>query len=53
MKNLYQRLSMLMIVILMTLIPFGSRAQEITTVKTVRANTAPCYNYWSVGAFGG
>ena len=44
---------MFIIVILMAFVPLGLIAQDQTAVKTVRANAAPCYNYWSVGAFGG
>ena len=53
MKNFSQHFSKAMIVILVALLPFASMAQEKTKQMTVRTNTAPCYNYWSVGLFGG
>jgi len=49
----YQRLSRVMIVMLVALIPFVGMAQEGIKETTVKSNTAPCYNYWSVGLFGG
>jgi outer membrane protein OmpA-like peptidoglycan-associated protein/opacity protein-like surface antigen len=52
MKNVYQRLSMAMVIALAMVLPFDSMAQDLA-VKKVRANAAPCYKYWSVGAFGG
>ena len=42
-----------MIAVLVAMMPFISMAQEGTKDVNVRTNTAPCYNYWSVGAFGG
>ncbi|MDP1622196.1 MAG: OmpA family protein [Bacteroidales bacterium] len=53
MKNFYRRLSKIMLVFLVTSIPFATTAQEAPTEPTVPANTAQCYKYWSVGAFGG
>jgi outer membrane protein OmpA-like peptidoglycan-associated protein/opacity protein-like surface antigen len=53
MKNLHQQLSRVMIALLMAAIPFVSMAQEGVKETKIRTNTAPCYNYWSVGAFGG
>ncbi|MCX6306406.1 MAG: OmpA family protein [Bacteroidetes bacterium] len=53
MKNFHQHVSLVIIAIFMAFIPFASMAQEGVKEKMVRTNIAPCYNYWSVGAFGG
>jgi len=56
MKNIYQRLPLLLIAFLLTIIPFTSNAQEkanVATNATTRENVAPSYDYWSVGVFGG
>ena len=53
MKNLYQSISRVIIVMLVAMIPFASMSQAgIKEAKTIR-NTASCYKYWSVGAFFG
>jgi len=53
MKNIYHRLCLLMIVILMAINPFISMAQEKVNETTTRENVAPSYDYWSIGVFGG
>lgn len=53
MKNLYQCLSKVMIIILLALIPFAIMAQGKPNEKKARANAAPSHSYWSVGVFGG
>ncbi len=53
MKKICQRISKLTIVVLVAFISFASMAQEGTKATNPRPNAAPCYNYWSVGAFGG
>ncbi|MCX6267173.1 MAG: OmpA family protein [Bacteroidetes bacterium] len=53
MKKFYQRLSKVMVVMLMAAIPFVSNAQNETNVIKNGTNVATCYNYWSVGLFGG
>jgi outer membrane protein OmpA-like peptidoglycan-associated protein len=53
MKKYYQHLSKAMIVALVALLPFTTPAQNEEKDVLVRTNTAPCYNYWSVGLFGG
>jgi outer membrane protein OmpA-like peptidoglycan-associated protein len=42
-----------MMVILVATLPFASMAQEGPKESKVRVNAMPCYNYWSVGVFGG
>ena len=53
MKTFYHQLSKVMFVILVTLIPWASIAQEGPKAILERTNTAQCYKYWSVGVFGG
>jgi outer membrane protein OmpA-like peptidoglycan-associated protein len=53
MKTLQQRVSKVMIAIIVAMIPFVSMAQEGVKETTIKKNAAPCDNYWSVGAFGG
>ena len=53
MKKLYHMKSMVIIALLLAIIPFATRAQESNSATNARANTAPCYKYWSVGVFGG
>ncbi len=53
MKNFYQYISKVMIAMILAMIPFASMSQEGTQEVKIRTNTAPCYNYWSVGVFGG
>ena len=53
MKNFYQYLSRILIVVLVIMIPFGSIGQEGSKETKIRTNVASCYNYWSVGLFGG
>jgi outer membrane protein OmpA-like peptidoglycan-associated protein len=53
MKNYYRCLSMMTIAFLMAIIPFSSQAQDKVYETNAKPNAAPCYNYWSVGVFGG
>jgi outer membrane protein OmpA-like peptidoglycan-associated protein len=53
MKNLFKRLTRVMIVMFVTLIPFASFAQEVAKGPMINPNAAQCYDYWSVGAFAG
>ncbi|MCK9220407.1 MAG: OmpA family protein [Bacteroidales bacterium] len=53
MKNFYQLIFKVMIVILLAIIPFVSMAQDEIIEKVTRPNGASCYNYWSIGVFGG
>lgn len=53
MKKYYQYVSKAWIIALVALLPFAALAQNETKDIQVRTNTAPCYNYWSVGLFGG
>jgi outer membrane protein OmpA-like peptidoglycan-associated protein len=53
MKKHYQYLTKAMFVALVAILPFISLAQTEVKDIQVRTKTAPCYNYWSVGLFGG
>ena len=53
MKKFYQRLSMVTVAVMMAMIPFVSHAQQGIGEANPGRTVAPCYNYWSVGAFGG
>jgi len=53
MKKFYQFLSVVMVAILISAIPIASVAQEGPAKSMVRTNAATCYDYWSIGAFGG
>jgi len=53
MKNFYNRLSWIKILILAAIIPFASLLQGQTNTVNKNPNSAPSHSYWSIGAFGG
>jgi outer membrane protein OmpA-like peptidoglycan-associated protein len=53
MKNFYQYLSKVIVVIFLASIPFVSIAQDKANEKKEKGNAAPSHSYWSIGVFGG
>jgi outer membrane protein OmpA-like peptidoglycan-associated protein len=53
MKKYYRVLSLAGTACLMAMLPYTSGAQEKANEPAARPNSAPCYNYWSAGVFGG
>ncbi|MFZ4520930.1 MAG: OmpA family protein [Bacteroidales bacterium] len=53
MKNFKQNLFKVFIVAFVAILPLATMAQEGPKPVMIRTDAAPCYNYWSVGAFGG
>ncbi len=53
MNKLYYRMSVLMVVAFVAIMPFLSTAQVASKEQAKSENSAPSYNYWSVGVFGG
>ena len=53
MKKFYQSLSGMMVAVFAIMMPFLSMAQQGTVETSTVRNVAPCFNYWSVGTFGG